>query len=69
MTIQRLKNIFEYNPYLYDKRIVSYKIGDSNNNSLVFETFDEAVKANPNTYSLFHSGREFSTQAKSFKAN
>ena len=26
---------------LYDKRIVAYKIGDSNNNRLVFDTFDE----------------------------
>ena len=26
---------------LYDRRIVSYVIGDSNNNPLVFETFDK----------------------------
>ena len=54
---------------LYDRRIVSYKIGDSNNNLLVFETLDEAVKANPNAHPLFHSAEGFSIQAKSFTAN
>ena len=28
---------------LYDRRIIAYKIGDSNNNELVFTTFDEAT--------------------------
>ena len=54
---------------LYDRRIVSYKIGDSNNNLFVFETLDEAVKANPNAHPLFHSAEGFSIQAKSFTAN
>ena len=30
---------------LYDRRIVSYVIGDSNNNPLVFDTFDAAIAA------------------------
>ena len=30
---------------LCDRRPVAYVIGDSNNNALVFETFDKAVKA------------------------
>ena len=51
---------------LYDRRIVSYRIGDSNNNSLVFETFDEAVKANPDAHPLFHSDRGFQYTSKSF---
>ena len=53
---------------LYDRRIVSYRIGDSNNNPLVFETFDETVKA-PNAHPLFHSDRGSSTQVKSFTTN
>ena len=44
---------------LYDKRIVAYKIGDSNNNQLVFDTFDEAVALNPDAHPLFHSDRGF----------
>jgi transposase InsO family protein len=44
---------------LYDRRIVSYVIGDSNNNPLVFETFDKAVARNPDAQPLFHSDRGF----------
>lgn len=44
---------------LYDRRIVSYVIGDSNNNPLVFETFDKAVARNPDAHPLFHSDRGF----------
>ena len=40
---------------LYDRRIVTYRIGDSNNNSLVFGTLDDAVRKNPNAHPLFHS--------------
>ena len=29
---------------LYDRKIAAYRIGDSNNNPLVFDTFDDAVK-------------------------
>ena len=31
--------------------------GDSNNNDLVFRTFDEAIQANPDAHPLFHSDR------------
>lgn len=51
---------------LYDRRIVSYKIGDSNNNLLVFETLDEAAKANPDAHPLFHSDRGFQYTGKIF---
>lgn len=44
---------------LYDKRIVAYKISDSNNNQLVFDNFDEAVALNPDAHPLFHSDRGF----------
>ena len=51
---------------LYDRRIVAYKIGDSNNNDLVFRTFDEAVTLNPNAHPLFHSDRGFQYTSKTF---
>lgn len=51
---------------LYDRRIVAYKIGDSNNNDLVFRTFDEAVTLNPNAHPLFHSDRGFQYTSKVF---
>lgn len=44
---------------LYDKRIVSYVIGDSNNNELVFNTFDKAIELEPDAHPLFHSDRGF----------
>lgn len=53
---------------LYDRRIVAYKIGSSNNNKLVFDTFDEAVENNPNAHPLFHSDRGFQYTGKIFRA-
>ena len=44
---------------LYDRRIVSFVIGDRNDNPLVFKTFDKAVKANPDAHPIFHSDRGF----------
>ena len=44
---------------LYDRRIIAYKIGDSNNNELVFTTFDEARSLYPNAKPIFHSDRGF----------
>ena len=51
---------------LYDRRIVSYIIGNSNNNALVFETFDAAVAANPDAHPLFHSDRGFQYTCRAF---
>lgn len=51
---------------LYDKRIVAYKIGDSNNNQLVFDNFDEAVALNPDAHPLFHSDRGFQYTSRIF---
>lgn len=51
---------------LYDKRIVAYKIGESNNNQLVFDNFDEAVALNPDAHPLFHSDRGFQYTSKIF---
>ena len=44
---------------LYDRRIVSFIIRDRNDNPLVFDTLDAAVRANPNAHPLFHSDRGF----------
>lgn len=44
---------------LYDRRIVSFVIRDRNNNALVFDTFDEAIRKNPDAHPLFHSDRGF----------
>jgi len=51
---------------LYDRRIVAYKIGTSNNNQLVFETFDEAVSNDPKAHPLFHSDRGSQYTNKTF---
>ena len=42
---------------LYDRRIVAFKISDHNDNPLVMDTFDEAVRLEPNAHPLFHSDR------------
>ena len=53
---------------LYDRRIVSYIIHDRNNNALVFDTFDIAVKNNPDAHPLFHSDRGFQYTNRTFHA-
>lgn len=53
---------------LYDRRIVSYVVRDSNNNALVFDTFDAAVNANPDAHPLFHSDRGFQYTNRVFHA-
>lgn len=51
---------------LYDRRIVSFVIGDRNDNPLVFKTFDKAVKKNPDAHPLFHSDRGFQYTNRTF---
>ena len=51
---------------LYDRRIIAYKLGDSNNNALVFETFDEAMALYPQAKPIFHSDRGFQYTNKVF---
>ena len=53
---------------LYDRRIVSFVIRDSNNNALVFDTFDEAIKKNPNAHPLCHSDRGYQYTCRLAKA-
>lgn len=51
---------------LYDRRIVSYVINDSNNNSLVFDTLDKAIELNPDAHPLFHSDRGYQYTSRIF---
>lgn len=51
---------------LYDRSIIAYELGNSNNNDLVFKTFDKAVKLNPNAKPIFHSDRGFQYTNKVF---
>lgn len=52
---------------LYDRRIVSYVIGHSNNNQLVFDTFNIAIAENPDAHPIFHSDRGFQYTSPTFK--
>ena len=53
---------------LKDKGIVSYAIGRSNNNVLVFDTFDAAVSKYPDATPLFHSDRGFQYTSRAFRS-
>ena len=53
---------------LYDRRIVAFVIRDSNDNPLVYDTFDAAVAANPDAHPLFHSDRGFQYTNRTFHA-
>ncbi|WP_260637324.1 IS3 family transposase [Clostridium botulinum] len=52
---------------LSDNSIVSYVLGSSNNNQLVFSTLDKAIEQNPDVRPLFHSDRGFQYTNKIFK--
>jgi transposase InsO family protein len=53
---------------LYDRSVVSHVISKRNDNQLVFDTFDQAVAANPGAKPLFHSDRGFQYTSKAFQA-
>lgn len=53
---------------LCDRRIVAFVIRDSNDNALVFDTFDAAIIANPEAHPLFHSDRGFQYTNRTFHA-
>lgn len=52
---------------LKDNGIVSFAVGASNNNKLVFDTFDLAVKKYPDAKPLFHSDRGYQYTNRQFK--
>lgn len=52
---------------LADKSIVSFVVGHSNNNELVFRTFDIAHKAYLTAKPIFHSDRGYQYTSRKFK--
>lgn len=52
---------------LYDGSIVSYVLGHSNNNNLVFKTLDQATKLLNGDHPLIHSDRGFQYTSHGFK--
>jgi transposase InsO family protein len=52
---------------LHDKSIVSYVLGHSNNNPLVFKTLDMAQKAFPGVSPMIHSDRGYQYTSYEFK--
>ncbi|MEF7561344.1 DDE-type integrase/transposase/recombinase, partial [Bacillus thuringiensis] len=52
---------------LYDGSIVSYVLGHSNNNQLVFKTFDQAPIRSSKDELLLHSDRGFQYTSHGFK--
>lgn len=63
-TVTEICNI----PDLKSRDIVPFAIGKSHNNHLVFDTFDLAIRKNPDAYPLFHSDRRFQHTNKVFKS-
>ncbi|MEG3005797.1 MAG: IS3 family transposase [Anaerorhabdus sp.] len=53
---------------LADKSIVSFVVGHSNNNDLVFKTFDLAHREHPQATPIFHSDRGYQYTSNIFKA-
>lgn len=51
---------------LYDRSIVSYAFSYKNDNQLVFETFDKAIKKYPEAHPLFHIDRGFQYTSRIF---
>ncbi|SMC33174.1 IS3 family transposase [Sporomusa malonica] len=52
---------------LGDNSIVAFVLGHSNNNELVFKTFDMAREEHPDVIPLFHSDRGFQYTSRSFQ--
>lgn len=52
---------------LYDRSIVAYRVSGRNDNALVFDTFRDAVRANPEAKPLFHSDRGFQYTTRVFQ--
>ena len=52
---------------LYDRYPISHVISCRNDNKLVFKTFDNAIKSNPDAKPIFHSDRGFQYTSKVFQ--
>ena len=53
---------------LYDRSIVAYVVSKRNDNKLVFDTFEQAIRKNPEAHPLFHSDRGFQYTSKVFQS-
>ena len=53
---------------LYDRSIVAWVLSTRNDNKLVFDTFEQAIQANPDAKPIFHSDRGFQYTSKVFQA-
>lgn len=51
----------------YDRSVISYSLSNKNDNKLVFDTYDLALKNNPDATPLFHSDRGFQYTSKVFQ--
>ena len=52
---------------LYDRFPVAYVISGRNDNKLVFDTYDKALKTNPDAKPIFHSDRGFQYTSRIFQ--
>ncbi len=52
---------------LYDRSVVAYIVSTRNDNKLVFDTFEQAIRLNPDAHPLFHSDRGFQYTNKAFQ--
>ena len=52
---------------LYDRSIVAWAVSNRNDTALVFDTFKQAVEANPDAHPLFHSDRGFQYTSPAFR--
>ncbi len=52
---------------LHDKSVVSFVLGHSNNNPLVFQTLEQALQAAPGSKPMLHSDRGFQYTSLDFK--
>jgi len=51
---------------LFDRRIVAFRISDRNDSPLVMDTFDDAVRLEPDAHPLFHSDRGYQYTSMQF---
>lgn len=52
---------------VFDKSIIAYVLGHSNNNSLVFTTLETAMQATPSAHPMLHSDRGFQYTSLKFR--
>ena len=67
MKLTGIQSVIRRKKKKYDKSIVSYVLGHSNNNSLVFQTFDLALQVAPGSTPMIHSDRGFQYTSWGFK--